>query len=172
MTLHTYQHQLAHWLKQPADAVANPAQVPYWQTLSEVGGLTRVQQVALFWRRQQFSNFCPITYVALIRLGLFEEIISTFYAQRNVSAYVEQAGRAFLDYVAEASEGLLRSVALFERAELDVRTGIRSVARVDWPVDPHMVLRYLLNNEAVDLEAARGTYQTLHQTGQDFVTLT
>lgn len=160
MSLQTYQHNLLRLIKRSDTATPTD---PYLAGLQADGSIDRIRQIATWWRKQQISRYCPLTYKALARLGQIDNEITAFYESQTVSVYIEQAGLAFLGFVQHRYAGLLNTVSQFEQAVIETRTLQCLYKEVVWNVDPEPILSYLTSDEPVeDQDVARGQYRTRH----------
>ena len=160
MRLQTYQRSLLQAIKRREPLTAPD---PYLLGLQADGSLDRIRQIATWWRRQQFSRYCPLTYRALVQLDRADTDINAFYESQAVSPYVEQAAPAFLRFIETRYDGLIKSISQFEQAVIDTQTQQCTYREVDWTVDPHPILNYLIAEQPADLSAVdRGSYKTRH----------
>lgn len=157
MNLASYQKQILQLLKSTDPPLTEDS---YLLQVYQSKELALVQEIVLWWRAYQLEQYCKLTTTLLKKQHQFEEQVTNFYRQQDVSSYIEQLSDTFLSFVIQSDDGLLRSVASFEQALIRVKKGDTSVYEVNWPYEPYAVLGYLLHGTYPNWEQTAGNYQT------------
>jgi hypothetical protein len=120
-----------------------PTLDPYLHDVSASAGLGVIREIALFWRMFQIEAQCRFTSRLLRRLASFEVTVRRYFESHHTSTYVEELSRDFLKSLETHAEPLVRVVAQFELAVLEVKSGSTEVFEMLWDRDPLAVLRSL-----------------------------
>lgn len=134
----------------------------YERELAQSPSLAVVRDIARWWRAYQLERYCLITSGLLQVQGDFEAAVADFYeTTQNVPAWIEDAGDAFLRFIARRPDPVAASLAEFEAALIAARKGELMSGRViDWNVHPYEVLRTALSQKMAN-EWTPGRFQTL-----------
>jgi hypothetical protein len=103
---------------------------------------------------------CVLTVALLRQRGRFDAALQEFVRIRNISPFRELQPRAFLEFLADETDGLVVSVSQFELALMRAREGDSSSRVVRWSQDPRRILKALGENAPIGAELDDGAYVT------------
>jgi len=152
-------HQRALYELIHADSSAEHLSDPYLLEVKDSDGLRVVQDIVARWQAFDVRRSCPLTASALGHLGHFEQVVREV-PFGTADAFLDSRSRLFLDHVARR-DGVIGSVARFERALINVRRGEREPRTVEWDRDPAAIINGLLEGRWLAALAKRGHYQTV-----------
>lgn len=155
MTLEEHQRGVLDLIKHRSPAPTDP----YLCAVAESTGLCAVRRIALFWRTLQLEAQCRLTSSLLRRLGVFEELVASYYSSSDTSPYSEVFTRDFLDWLGEHPEPLVQAVSSFELAMFQISLGACTAAETVWDRDPDRVLRALQMGGDLPTEEGPGVYR-------------
>lgn len=159
MDLKTYQQLLRDTIKE-REMEAVP-EAPFWDTLKKSRELQITYRIVVYWRRLQLQNYCRFTTQWLKKLGKLETSILELYKKHAISPFADEWSLFFLEKVAEKEGGLTASIALFERAMLQMHAGEVEQSEINWDCNPEKVLNMLLKSSEEDMEMHRGKFLTI-----------
>ena len=139
MSLELYQRGLLDLVKKRGNAPTNP----YLRRVAESAELRVVQEIAVWWRVFQIEVQCHFTSLLLKRLGSFHKTVASYFNRNRTSPFVEELSRDFLDSLREYEHPLVRTVAQFELAFLEVRYGASQCYEIVWDRHPDLLLHAL-----------------------------
>ena len=125
----------------PADA--------YLRSVAGSPQLAMLRTIALWWRAFQLEAQCPFSSRLLKRLGRFDAMVAAYFDHHATSPFVEELSLNFLVLVSADTDPLVRSVALFEYALLEVRAGSSETFEVQWDRHPDLVVRALMDGSEI-----------------------
>ena len=131
----------------------------YLSKVASSKGLSIVRKIVAQWQIYDVRRSCPLTATALGGGRRFERIVRQVRFELS-DAFPESRARAFLTH-AEACGGVVGSVATFELALMEVRSGGGLPRIVDWDRDPTAIIQGLLNGRRVGRNAKKGRYRML-----------
>lgn len=136
---------------------------PYLAELEASKHLRRIQYISVWWRAKQIEQYSFLTAKLLKISGLYEQFVEEFLRnQPYESAFIEDTGNKFLNYVAVAHpHSLAGSLAKFEVAILTIRQGMDETTEINWPFSPQPIIDALLTNQFASLTFIKGNYKTL-----------
>ncbi len=119
-----------------------------------------VRKIAKWWRTLHIENYCTLTACLLKLTGDLDQEVTMFYNGQSYSAYRDEVGLQFLDYISSgAKDPLVCTVANFELALIQVKLG-RQVSLVQvWQYDPYPILFGLMNHSLTDVCFVAGFYE-------------
>jgi hypothetical protein len=116
---------------------------PYLQRVSASPGLAILRGTALFWRAFQLQDQCQFTARLLARLGWFDSLVASYFDHNATSPFVEELSRGFLRSLQLHDDALVRAMAQFEYAALEVKSGSAETFEITWDRHPDLVFRAL-----------------------------
>lgn len=116
-----------------------PPSEPYLVTVARSAGLGMIREIAIWWRAFQLEAQCYFTSRLLKSCGRFDLLITAYFKENATSPFVEELSRDFLLWLQAEEDPLIRSVAQFEYAFLEVRGSSDVVFEVLWDRDPDEV---------------------------------
>jgi hypothetical protein len=119
------------------------------------------RDVSIWWRSMQLERYCFITANYLKLTSQFDKLIKAFYLQTNVSPYIERAGQSFLDYLQQADDKVLATIANFEDKLKRVKKGDSGNYSIYWSHEPFSLLDALISGKPLELESMKGKYLTI-----------
>ena len=158
MKLREYQQKIAGLINGTYPVSKDDAS--HLQSIAGSVNLAVTQEVIIRWRRLSIESYCQLTSRALQQLGIFEKETDEFLFKRDVSPYAEELGHKFLTRLQSHELDLISSLAKFERALIEVQSGTRERATVNWNYDPYAVLGAVLE----------GNHLSALQPGVEYVT--
>lgn len=118
---------------------------PYLRRVAESREIAVVREIAVWWRVFQIEAQCRFTSRLLKRLGCFHEVVTSYFNRNRTSPFVEELSRDFLSSLSVHETRLIRTVAQFEYAFLEVRSGCADDFEIIWDRHPDLVFRALDN---------------------------
>lgn len=118
---------------------------PYLRRVAESRAIAIVREIAVWWRVFQIEAQCRFTSRLLKRLDCFHEVVTLYFNGNRTSPFVEELTRDFLSSLSTHETRLIRTVARFEYALLEVRTGCIGDFEIIWDRHPDLVLKALDN---------------------------
>ena len=129
------------------------ADADYFQRIYPSRELALVKEIAVWWRALQILNYCPMTSRYLKMNFIFDDWIKAFYAQNNVSPFIEVAGVHFLNFLSKQTDDkILRSLSAFEAALLQVKKGSDKQFVTLWHCQPNELMYRLLKDPQAEIE--------------------
>jgi len=161
MDIRTLQEIQQRLIKSPRFC-AQPDSHPYERDLAQSPSLAVVRDIARWWRAYQLELYCLITSGLLQVQGDFDAAVADFFESTpNVPAWIEEAGNAFLAFIARRPDPVAASLAQFEAAMIAAKQGELPAATViNWGVHPYEVLRSALSQK-IPQQYTAGRFQTL-----------
>lgn len=159
MNTKQYQQLILALIKKQAPP--NVEEEPYVQYLKTSIELEITRDVSIWWRSMQLERYCLLTANYLKLTSQFDELITAFYLRTNVSPYIERAGQSFLDFLQQADDKLLATIANFEDKLKQVKKGDTGNYSIYWNHEPFGILDALINGKPLALESIRGKYLTI-----------
>lgn len=129
---------------------------PYLRLVSESPALAVVRATALFWRGYQLRSQCQFTASLLRRLACFDACVTDYFCHNGTSPYTDQLSRGFLHYLLSDPRPLVRSVAEFELAVLELKSGSAHRFEIAWDRNPNLVLEALSTGSHLPAEDGHG----------------
>jgi hypothetical protein len=120
---------------------------PYLHRVAESNELKMLREIAVWWRTFQIEAQCRFTSRMLKRLHCFHEEVISYFTANRTSPFVEELSRDFLSWLRSHDNLLVRTVAEFERALLEVRAGCAERFEILWDRHPDLVFRALENGD-------------------------
>jgi hypothetical protein len=120
---------------------------PYLRQVAESRGLQVMREIAIWWRVFQIEAQCHFTSRLLKRLQCFQETVRSYFGTHRTSPFVEELSRDFLRSLQTHEIPLVRSVAEFEFAFLEVRGGCAGSFEILWDRHPDLVFRAIEEGE-------------------------
>jgi hypothetical protein len=112
-----------------------------------------VKEIAVWWRAYQIQTYCPMTSQYLKMKAIFDDWVTIFYVQNNISAFIEDAGIQFLDFLStQTSDKTLCSLSAFESALLKVKKGSIKSFEIHWFCNPNTLIYQLLKDTKTKVE--------------------
>jgi hypothetical protein len=118
---------------------------PYLQMVEGSRELAMMREIAIWWRKYQLEAQCRLTSRLLKRLNCFEGLVTTYFNNHATSPFVEELSHGFLNFLNGHDDGLVRTVARFEDALLQIRSGSAATFEVLWDRHPDHVFLALEN---------------------------
>jgi hypothetical protein len=118
---------------------------PYLRRVEGSRELAMVREIALWWRSFQLEAQCRLTSRLLKRLNCFDALVAAYFYNNATSPFVEELSHGFLDFLSEHPDGLVRTMAQFEYAVLQTRSGSASGFEIVWDRHPDQVVLALEN---------------------------
>ncbi len=115
----------------------------YLERVAASKELGLVREIALWWRALGIARNCPNTAELLKRLERFESDIRCFYEQQSPSPYMEEMAIQFLEMLSADSDPVVRVMAAFELALLQIDQGDLREFVTEWDRDPGAVFEWL-----------------------------
>jgi len=134
--LETYQRGLLDLVKKRGPAPSDP----YLRHVAASRELRIVQEIAVWWRLFQIEAQCHFTSLLLKRLGCFHDTVISYFNENHTSPFVEELSRGFLESLRTHDHALVRMVARFEFAFLEVRSGSSERYEILWDRHPDRLL--------------------------------
>lgn len=131
---------------------------PYVHHVGRSRDLEEARGNILLWRIYVLERTCVLTVELLRGRNLLERTLQTFIGTTNLSPFREFQPRAFLAFLHDDADPLIRSVSQFESALMQVREGVEGTFRIDWTVEPRRVLKALACGEPVDGQLVPGAF--------------
>lgn len=131
---------------------------PYVLRVGRSPDLVEARGNILLWRIYVLERTSFLTVELLRSRNLLEPTLEAFIAATNLSPFREFQPRAFLAFLHDDNDPLVRSVSRFESALMQVREGAVETFEVDWTVEPRRVLKALANGEALDGQLVPGAF--------------
>jgi hypothetical protein len=120
---------------------------PYFREVEASSNLRLVKKIAFWWRKVQVEQFCALTTNLLKKAGTFEDYLEKFITNNGYSAFREEVGFQFLEYLRSLElDSITRSVVQFEEAIIKKRLGHHIDVRIRWDYEPYAVISGLLHN--------------------------
>jgi hypothetical protein len=132
---------------------------PYLRQVAASKGLQVVREIVARWQAYDVRRSCPLTATALDCCGCLEQVAREARFEL-ADAFLDSRSRLFLDHVGRRG-GIIGSVALFERALIDIRCGEREPRVVEWDQDPTAIINGLIAGRWLDGHAKGGAYRTV-----------
>lgn len=159
MELGTLQRNLKNLLKGNDTLVPRGTDV-YLDQVANAPGLEILREIALWWRTFQIEQFCIFTAAYLRLQGCFDGHVQLFYADTNVSSFIEEAGLSFLRFMACDKDPTIAALANFEYALIQAKKGDQKETTVVWPCNPLALLQDILNQQNLPAEQGYRRYLT------------
>jgi|HubBroStandDraft_2_1064218.scaffolds.fasta_scaffold289278_1 hypothetical protein len=118
---------------------------PYLRHVAESRALVVVREIAVWWRVFQIEAQCRFTSRLLKQLRCFHEVVTSYFNSNRTSPFVEELSRDFLNSLRKHDLPLIRTVAQFEYAFLEVRAGCAENFEIVWDRHPDLVFQALDN---------------------------
>lgn len=119
----------------------------YLKNVSVSDNIKFVRKNALWWRIIQIEKYCPLTSGLLKASEKFEIEIINFFKESNYSAFREEVGIQFLEFItAKNLNTLQQCVSEFELALIQLKTGKPIIYKKQWTFDPYPIIGSLLQN--------------------------
>jgi hypothetical protein len=132
----------------------------YIAKIQSSDNLLLVKKIALWWRKTQIEQYCILTTNLLKEMGTFEIQLSNFFSAKEFSAFREEVGIQFLEYIISQNiDSLTQSVSEFELAIIKLKLGENVETSIAWEYEPYSVVRRLLQNSQNLQELNSGRYQ-------------
>ena len=141
MRLELYQRGLLDLVKKRGVASENP----YLRRVAESRALVIVREIAVWWRVFQIEAQCHFTSRLLKHLHCFHEVVTSYFDSNRTSPFVEELSRDFLSSLSTHDLQLIRTIAQFEYALLEVRAGCAEAFEIVWDRHPDAVFHALDN---------------------------
>ena len=129
------------------------------QHLACSSGLAMVREIALWWRAFQLEAQCPFSSRLLKRLGRFDEAVAAYFNNNATSPFVEELSVDFLTWLAADENPLVRTLSLFERALLEVRSGSPENFEIVWDRHPDTVFQAITDGREMPAREADRLYR-------------
>lgn len=156
MELRQLQQGIFQTLKSPE----NPTNDSYLREVANSDGLQILREIVLWWRALQMEQFCILSSVYLKRHNQFDQTIQGFYHSTNVSAFIEEAGLEFFNFLSTGKDPILSALAQFERALILVKKGSKEETITKWPCDPQALLTGIMHQQVLPKIDLSTGYQT------------
>jgi hypothetical protein len=137
--LELYQRGLLDLVKKRGPAPSDP----YLLRVAESRQLGVVQEIAVWWRLFQIEAQCHFTALLLKRFGRFHETVISYFNANRTSPFVEELSRDFLGSLQADDHLLVRTVAQFESAFQEARSGSSQCHEIVWDRHPDRLLHAL-----------------------------
>ena len=134
---------LEHRQRGLLDLVKNRGHVPrdpYLRQVANSRELTMVRKIALWWRAMSLEAQCRFTARLLKRLGCFDARVGDYFDRHATSPFIEELSLGFLASLHDHGDPLVRSIAQFERALLNIRSGSADTYEIEWDRNPDRVV--------------------------------
>lgn len=118
---------------------------PYLRCVAESRALVVVREIAVWWRVFQIEAQCRFTSRLLKHLQCFQEVVTSYFNSNRTSPFVEELSRDFLSSLRTHDVLLIRTMAHFEYAFLEVRAGCAGGFEIEWDRHPDLVFQALDN---------------------------
>jgi hypothetical protein len=120
---------------------------PYIRKVAQSEHLCALRETILWWRTFDIQRCCRLTASLLKQRGMFEDTVTSFAAQANLSPFVEQLADEFLQQMSGHHDPLVAAVAQFELYLTKVKLGDTAEYTVHWPTDPWTLITSLAENQ-------------------------
>lgn len=137
-----------------------PVPDSYLASVSRSAGLQMVQEIALWWRELQLGVQCHFTARLLRQTGSFHAMVRNYFNGNSTSPFVEELSHDFLSFLSSHPDPLIRAVAQFESALLEVRAGSANAFEVLWDRNPDKVFLALETGAKIPAAEAGSVYET------------
>jgi hypothetical protein len=117
----------------------------YLRRVAESRALVVVREIAVWWRVFQIEAQCHFTSRLLKHLRCFHKIVTSYFNSNRTSPFVEELSRDFLSSLRTHDLQLIRTIARFEYALLEVRAGCAERFEIVWDRHPDLVFHALDN---------------------------
>jgi hypothetical protein len=141
-----------------------PPSEPYLVSVAGSAGLGMIREIAIWWRAFQLEAQCYFTSRLLKSYGQFDALVSAYFKENATSPFVEELSRDFLLWLQAEGDSLIRSVAQFEYAFLEVRGNSDAVYEVLWDRNPDEV--FLALEGLSELPKRDGNYSYCMRVGR------
>lgn len=131
---------------------------PYVLRVGRSPDLAEARGNILLWRIYVLERTCVLTVELLRSRKLLEPTLEAFIGATNLSPFREFQPRAFLAYLHDDADPLVRSVSRFESALMQAREGAEETFEIEWTVEPRRVLKALANAEPLDGRVVPGSF--------------
>ena len=131
----------------------------YLRRVAESRALEVVREIAVWWRTFQIEAQCRYTSRVLERIGCFQEVVTSYFNSNRTSPFVEELSRDFLNSLHTHDLLLVRTVAQFEYALLEVRSGCTKAFEIHWEWHPDQVLQALDNGSELPVSEPEWVYR-------------
>ena len=119
----------------------------YIATVAASGHIVLVRKIALWWRRMQICNFSRLTSALLLSRNKLDQEITDFMRLCSYSAFNEEIGIQFLEFVsAHSKDELLNAIATFELAMIKIKMGAKIECEIPICCEPYELIEGLLKN--------------------------
>lgn len=122
-----------------------PPDDPYLRLVAGSRELAMVRQIAIWWRKYQLEGQCWLTSRLLKRRNYFESLVTSYFNHHATSPFIEELSHGFLAFLNGHDDLLVRTVAQFEDALLQIRGGSAATFEVLWDRHPDHVFLALEN---------------------------
>jgi len=143
MSLELYQRGLLELIKGRGVV----AEDPYLCSVAASREIEILREIAVWWRVFQIEAQCHFTARLLKRLGCLHETVALYFATNRTSPFVEELSRDFLKWLRFHDNPLVRTVAEFEWALLEVRGDSSETFQVLWDRHPDLFFKSLESGE-------------------------
>jgi hypothetical protein len=118
----------------------------YLRTVADSVQLQRIRSIVLWWRELDITHFCPLTSRLLKAMGIFPQVVASYYAQCSFSPYIEVLGMHFLEVQSASDDPHIAALARTERALLLVMKGDPQTHEIGFTVNPLVLIEDLLQD--------------------------
>jgi hypothetical protein len=132
---------------------------PYLRRVAESRALVVVREIAVWWRVFQIEAQCPFTSRLLKHLRCFHEVVTSYFNRNRTSPFVEELSRDFLRSLRTHDPQLIRTIARFEYALLEVHAGCAEGFEIVWDRHPDLVFHALDNGNELPAPETECVYR-------------
>jgi len=132
---------------------------PYLRCVAKSQALVIVREIAVWWRVFQIETQCRFTSCLLKHLRCFNEVVTSYFNSNQTSPFVEELSRDFLSSLRTHDLQLIRTVAEFEYALLEVRAGCAEHFEIVWDRHPDLLFQALDKEDELPAPEAECVYR-------------
>lgn len=121
----------------------------YFRKIVTTDNFKILNDIIIYWRAHGIKEYCGLTSALLVKLNLFQEKITEFYRDENISNYIEELGKNFLLYLTRDRNKLVAFVSEFELSLIKVKLGSRDKFIINTNYNPEKVFNFILSGDDI-----------------------
>lgn len=116
----------------------------YFKKIAASDNFKVLNDIVIYWRAHGIKEYCTLTSGLLIKIDRFQDKVENFYREVNFSGYIEELGKAFLQYLTGDEDKLISFISGFELAMINVNLGSKEEFVIESCFNPDEVFNFIL----------------------------